>query len=144
VELRGALHHLSRPRGRRFKRVAPVEAVRSPWFSTVRIRGRFVLLTRLEDGTPVAFSRICPHHRLPMDEGALREGVLVCPNHQYSYEPSTGENVFPSQVTPLQSAAGILGIVVYEVREENGWVWVGPRLRTGVRTLEDPADGCVR
>ncbi len=128
-----------------FDRVAPSEEVRAPRFRRVTAGGRPVLVSRLPDGTPVAFDPICPHQKNPMDDGSLWEGEIDCPFHHYIYDPGTGANIFPANVFPAARAAELLGIAVYEVKEEDGWVLVGPRrMVPGVRTLYDSEKTGVR
>jgi nitrite reductase/ring-hydroxylating ferredoxin subunit len=86
-----------------------------------------VLLTRLEDGTAVAFGPICPHQSRAMDDGTLWHGEIDCPHHHYTYDPRTGANRYPRRVFPARRASALQGIAVFEVREADGWVLVGPR-----------------
>jgi nitrite reductase/ring-hydroxylating ferredoxin subunit len=109
-----------------YERVARSEEVRGPRFLRREAHGRPVLLTRLSDGTPVAFGQICPHQGKPMDDGILWSDLVDCPHHHYQYDAHTGENVFPRRVFPRARAAEVRGIPVFEVREEEGWLWVGP------------------
>ncbi len=121
-----------------FERVCRSEEVQAVRFRRVEAGGRTLLVSRLADGTPVAFDQICPHQRNPMDEGSLWEGEIDCPFHHYTYDARTGANCFPSNVFPAEQAEGVLGIAVYEVKEEDGWLLVGPRrVESGVRTLHD-------
>jgi 3-phenylpropionate/trans-cinnamate dioxygenase ferredoxin component len=125
-----------------FERVAPSGSVTGPRFTRVEVGGRPVLVTRLADGTPVAFHPTCPHQDNPMDDGSLWEGEIDCPFHHYTYDPRTGANCFPAKVFPRDRAARVLGIPVFEVKEEDGWVLVGPRrVVEGVRTEEDQETG---
>jgi nitrite reductase/ring-hydroxylating ferredoxin subunit len=55
------------------------------------------------------------------------EDEIDCPHHHYTYDPRTGRNLFPSRVFPAARARTIRGIPVFEVKEEDGWIWVGPR-----------------
>ncbi len=90
-----------------------------------------MLLTRLKDGSVVAFGDRCPHQDLPLDEGVLWHGEIDCPHHHYTYDPRTGWNCYPRRVFPARRAEQVAGIPVYEVREEGGWVHVGPRRELG-------------
>lgn len=126
------------PRAPGFERVARSDEVTAPRFLRVEAHGRPVLLTRVSDGAAVAFDPICPHQDNPMDEGSLWEDEVDCPFHHYTYDPGTGKNLFPAKVFPAERAASVLGITVFEVAEEDGWVLVGPRRRVeGVTTAED-------
>jgi toluene monooxygenase system ferredoxin subunit len=121
-----------------FERVCPSDEVRAPRFRRVKAGGHAVLVTRLADGSPVAFDPICPHQHNPLDDGSLWEGEVDCPFHHYTYDACTGANIFPANVFPAERAAQVLGIAVYEAKEEDGWILVGSRrVVPGVRTLHD-------
>jgi nitrite reductase/ring-hydroxylating ferredoxin subunit len=109
-----------------YERVARSDEVRGPRFVLREAHGRPVLLTRLSDGTAVAFGRICPHQGRAMDDGKLWGDLVDCPHHHYQYDPRTGQNAFPRRVFPPSRAAQIRGISVFAVREDAGWIWVGP------------------
>jgi 3-phenylpropionate/trans-cinnamate dioxygenase ferredoxin subunit len=114
-----------------YERVARSEDVRGPRFLKVEAHGRPILLTRLSDGSVTAFGNVCPHQNLRLDDGVLWEDEIDCPNHHYTYDPRTGENVFPKRVFPARRARKVRGIPVFETREEGGWVLVGPLRRAG-------------
>lgn len=107
-----------------FEPVARSEEVAGPRFLRREAHGRPVLLTRLADGTVVAFGHICPHQERELDEGMLWEGEIDCPHHHYTYDPRTGENLYPKRVFPASRAASIRGIPVFETRESDGVVSV--------------------
>lgn len=110
-----------------FERVARGEEIVYRKFRRVQVHGRPVLLSRIRDGRPVAFGPICPHERKELDQGTMWEDEIDCPHHHYTYDPETGRNLFPSRVFPAERARRVRGIPVFEVKEENGWIWVGPR-----------------
>ena len=83
-----------------------------------RDEGR-VIVTRLEDGTVVAFAAACPHQGHPLTLGTLEAGRVVCPHHFYAYDPVSGVNTFPGDARDL-------ALTVYEVEERGGWIWIGP------------------
>lgn len=110
-----------------WERVARSEEVTGPHFLRAKAAGAPVLLTRLSDGSVVAFGTICPHQGMPLDEGSLWEDQVDCPHHHYTYDPRTGENRFPKQVAPARKAGGVPGIPAFAAKEEGGWVHVGPQ-----------------
>jgi nitrite reductase/ring-hydroxylating ferredoxin subunit len=107
-----------------YERAARSDDVRGPRFLRAQVDGVSLLLTRLSDGTAVAFGPICPHQGNPMDDGVLWDDEIDCPFHHYTYDPRTGRNRFPARVFPAARAALVEGIPVYPVREEDGWVLV--------------------
>lgn len=112
-----------------WERVARSAEVTWPRFLRVEVGGRPVLLTRLSDGSVVAFGTICPHQGLPLDEGSLWEDEVDCPHHHYTYDPHTGENRFPKHVVAGRGSRTVPGIDAFAAREEGGWVHVGPQRR---------------
>lgn len=102
-----------------FRRALPSEEVGPPPFASVTLDGERILLTRLGDGTVVAFEAACPHQGQPLSDGLLSGGVLECARHFYGYDLRDGRNVFPGD-------PGDPPLTVYEVVERDGWVWVGP------------------
>jgi nitrite reductase/ring-hydroxylating ferredoxin subunit len=109
--------------------VARSEQVAGPGFVRAEAGGGPVLVTRLSDGSVVAFGTICPHQGMALDEGSLWEDEVECPHHHYTYDPRTGENRFPKQVVAARKARGVPGIPVFAAKEEDGWVYVAPQHR---------------
>jgi nitrite reductase/ring-hydroxylating ferredoxin subunit len=110
-----------------FERVARSEDVVHLRFLRVEAQGRTVLLGRTRDGSPVAFGPVCPHQHRPLDDGTMWDDAIDCPHHHYTYDPRTGANLYPARVFPEARARTVKGIPVFEVREEHGWIWVGPQ-----------------
>jgi nitrite reductase/ring-hydroxylating ferredoxin subunit len=67
---------LARPRGR------------PAW--TFKHRGRSYSVFDVDGELQVTDAR-CPHHGGPLAEGLVRDGVVTCPWHWYSFELSSGE-----------------------------------------------------
>lgn len=123
-----------------YEAAARSEDVTGPGYVRVSVGDEPVLLTRLRDGTAVAFGPICPHQNKPMDGGSVWEGELDCPHHHYTYDPHTGENRFPKRTSPGFRAAQLEGIAVYATTEADGWVWVGPRVDADADEGRGPSD----
>jgi nitrite reductase (NADH) small subunit/3-phenylpropionate/trans-cinnamate dioxygenase ferredoxin subunit len=62
-----------------------------------------------------AVNAICPHMGGPLQSGRLEEMVIFCPWHQWSFCIDTGNPDHP----------GGHRISTYQVKVENGSVWVG-------------------
>jgi nitrite reductase/ring-hydroxylating ferredoxin subunit len=60
---------------------------RARW--TVEHDGHSYLVLALPTGLVVT-DALCPHKQLPLAEGVLRDGALVCPGHWYTYDLDTG------------------------------------------------------
>jgi nitrite reductase/ring-hydroxylating ferredoxin subunit len=88
-----------------------------------------VVLARLSDGTAVAFATTCPHEGNPLAESHLWNDLVDCAYHHYTYDPRNGRNVYPRSVFPAERAAALKPLPIYAVREADGFVWVGERIR---------------
>src|SRR5262245_55088993 len=115
-----------RPIGPMWHRVLPSAAIATSQLAKVFVDGRPVLLARLEDGTVAAASAVCPHRGEDLSEGRVYLGTIDCPLHHYLYDLRTGVNRYPREVFPADLAARVAPLPLYPVKEEGGWIWVGP------------------
>ena len=76
-----------------------------------------VLIVRRADGL-VAWDNACTHVGCPLSFGHLRGDVLTCPCHNARFDVSSGK---------MLTAPGLDDLSRYEVREEEGRVYVGAR-----------------
>ncbi|HLY11850.1 MAG TPA: Rieske (2Fe-2S) protein [Planctomycetota bacterium] len=58
------------------------------------VAGRKLVLVRTQ-GAVSAFEDRCAHLGLPVSGGRLENGVLICPAHEWEYDPRTGAGVNP-------------------------------------------------
>lgn len=88
-----------------------------------------VLVARLSDGEAVAFATRCPHQDTPLTEASIWDDQIRCRQHQYLYDPRTGENVLPARTAPPQNLWKLRPryLPTYPVEERDGWVWVSDR-----------------
>ena len=75
-----------------------------------------ILLIRQDDEIK-AYQAKCPHSGAPLEQGAIRDGYLVCPWHKANFAISDGSLCEPLALSDLQR---------YPVRVENGMVQVDP------------------
>lgn len=75
-----------------------------------------ILLIR-HDEEIKAYQAKCPHSGAPLEQGAIRDGYLVCPWHKANFAISDGSLCEPLALSDLQR---------YPVRVENGMVQVDP------------------
>lgn len=66
------------------------------------VDGREVVLCRL-DGELCALNGICTHEDLPLDGGAVEDGVLTCPWHGARYDIRSGRAVALPAIRPLET-----------------------------------------
>lgn len=91
-------------------------------------------------GTPVALFLIadrvfalrdtCVHGQRSLSRGTVLHGKVVCPGHQWSFDPETGKADGQEEYQP-----------VYDVRVTGGQVYLDPRPRARVPApgVTDPA-----
>ncbi len=81
--------------------------------TTVTAGSKQIALSHFE-GKICALDNRCPHQGGPLGEGSIENGILRCPWHGWDYHPCTGKAPgFDDGVDP------------YEVKEEDGVVYVG-------------------
>jgi toluene monooxygenase system ferredoxin subunit len=86
------------------------------WLGEMRacdVAGHRVLLLRLESGV-YAYEDRCAHLRVPLSEGALREGVIICAGHGFQYDAVTGLGINPRNTR----------LAAFPVRIQDGQIWV--------------------
>ncbi|GAA4516741.1 MULTISPECIES: Rieske (2Fe-2S) protein [Nonomuraea] len=72
----------------------------------------------LVDGEVYALADTCVHKRRSLSKGTLLHGRVICPGHQWSFDPRTGEADGQDRCQP-----------VHAVRVDDGVVYVDPRPR---------------
>ena len=75
-----------------------------------------VALTRLPDGSVVAFENRCPHVGGPLALGTMRGDQVVCPWHFFRFDLKTGETAGTDK--------SIMRVKLFPVNVENGDVFV--------------------
>jgi toluene monooxygenase system ferredoxin subunit len=125
-------------------RTLPSEDLAVGDITRVEVGDGAVLVGRLSDGRPVAFATNCPHQDTPLSEGAIWDDLVRCRQHQYLYDPRTGENVLPARSARPQTLWKLKPgyLPTYAVEERDGWVWVCERANPPPEaydpTLEEP------
>jgi nitrite reductase/ring-hydroxylating ferredoxin subunit len=110
-----------------WEKVLLSDALRPGALAKVFVAGEPVLLARLEDGAVAAASAVCPHQGEDLSGGRVYMGAIDCPLHHYLYDLRTGVNRYPREVFPADLAAVVKPLPLYSVKEEEDWIWVGPR-----------------
>jgi nitrite reductase (NADH) small subunit len=80
----------------------------------LEVAGRRVALIRIAD-TVHALDDVCPHAGGPLSDGAVLDGMVVCPYHTWMYDLATGVCRVPGRGAR---------VAVYSTRVEAGEVWV--------------------
>lgn len=73
------------------------------------------------DGAVYALHDVCIHKQRLLSKGTVLHGKIICPGHQWRFDPASGE-----------ADGQILCQPTYDVRIEDGRVYVKPVRRTGV------------
>lgn len=81
----------------------------------VAVRGEQIGLFLVGD-TVYALRDICVHKQRSLTKGTVLHGRIICPGHQWAFDPRTGQAEGQDRCQP-----------VYEVRVENDAVYVDPR-----------------
>ena len=83
----------------------------------VNVAGRLIALFLINDHV-YALDDVCIHRQRSLSQGAVLHGHVVCPGHQWSFDPATGWSEAEQQCQPT-----------YDVLLADGLVYVDPRPR---------------
>jgi nitrite reductase/ring-hydroxylating ferredoxin subunit len=101
--------------GEGWQRAMPeADLVRS---ASVRVADREIALFRWE-GSLYALDDVCSHEFSRLSEGEIWDGEVYCPKHGSRFDLRTGA------VTGFPATLPVAG---YDVKVEEGWIWVRPR-----------------
>jgi nitrite reductase/ring-hydroxylating ferredoxin subunit/uncharacterized membrane protein len=96
--------------------VARVNELRVNQMKLIQVNGRRIVLARTENGY-TAFDDRCTHKGGPLAGGAMICGTVQCPWHGSQFAAATGR---------VTAGPATKEIATYDVREENGRVWLRP------------------
>jgi phenylpropionate dioxygenase-like ring-hydroxylating dioxygenase large terminal subunit len=97
----------------------------------VRLLGDDIVLYRAPNGEVAALEDACPHRKLPLSKGSLREGRIVCGYHGLTFDARGTCVAAPTQERIPTGAA----VRRYAALERYGFVW----LWMGAADKADPA-----
>ena len=106
-----------------FISVADAASLRPGHGRTVHVRGREFALYNVS-GEFLALNDVCPHAGGSLGGGCLENGRIVCPLHQWAFDPKTGA-CFNNSARPLNT---------YPTRVENGQVQIAVDFASGPNT----------
>jgi phenylpropionate dioxygenase-like ring-hydroxylating dioxygenase large terminal subunit len=91
--------------------------------AAIEILGHPVVVFRDAHGVH-AFEDRCPHRNLPLSQGRVEKGELICAYHGWRFDGSGRCRQIPGRA----SANGNCGFSVrtYATLEHDGWIWVAP------------------
>jgi 3-phenylpropionate/trans-cinnamate dioxygenase ferredoxin subunit len=99
-----------------FHRVAKVDEIPPGGRLAMIVDDRAVLVLRVGNDF-YAIEDACTHDGQPLDNGPLRDHEIQCPRHGARFDIKTGRALCMPAVEP---------VVTFEVKVENGEVYVGP------------------
>lgn len=79
-----------------------------------------------------ALADTCIHKQRSLSKGALLNGCIVCPGHQWEFDPATGYEATQDRYQPS-----------YDVRVEGSAVYVATSPRTVIQTVATGAGGAA-
>ena len=99
---------------RQFVRVADLDDLWAGEMRAVDVDGTRVLLVHTDDGVIQAVQALCPHQAVPLEEGELCGGRLICNAHLWEIDVASGTGVNPSHAE----------IALYPTKVEDGQIYV--------------------
>ena len=93
-----------------------------------KLLGARVVLFRKGDGSPVALEDACPHRKLPLSRGQLREDAVECGYHGLTFDGAGRCVAAPTQPDAVPGRARVAS---YPVVDRYGfvWIWMGEEAR---------------
>ena len=101
-------------RSPRFVAVGPASALAAGQRREYLVDGLPLVVVHL-DGELLALSGRCPHQGGPLARGTLENGQLICPWHQWRFDPRTGRSCWPE---------GQTRVARYAVKVEDGQILI--------------------
>ena len=108
--------------------------------------GENIVFYRQSDGKPVALEDACPHRKLPLSDGALKNDTVVCGYHGLTFDCSGSCVDAPTQRGSIPKRAVVKSYPVVD-RYRLLWIWMGdpeqadPDLIFPIENFDDPTWG---
>lgn len=97
-----------------------------------RLLGQDLVLFRQQEGRAVALLDRCPHRNVPLSEGWVQRGTLVCPYHGWRFGERGECLEIPGRCAQRQRGAH--AAPYFALREQQGLIWVYGRPREEPQT----------
>ena len=113
-----------------------------------RFLNECVVLYRKQDGTPVALEDACPHRKLPLSKGSLKNDAIECGYHGLTFDGSGKCIAAPTQPEQIPEKARVRSYPVVD-RYRLLWIWMGePELADSndilnIENFDNPDWGCT-
>jgi phenylpropionate dioxygenase-like ring-hydroxylating dioxygenase large terminal subunit len=102
---------------------------------TVTILGENIVLYRSSDGVVVALEDACPHRKLPLSKGTLKDDRIICGYHGLTFDRAGACVAAPTQAR-IPTGAKVRS---YPAAERYGfvWLWMGDSARADPALIID-------
>ena len=113
-----------------------------------RLLNECVVLYRKQDGTPVALEDACPHRKLPLSKGSLKNDAIECGYHGLTFDGSGKCVSAPTQPEQIPEKARVRSYPVVD-RYRLLWIWMGepeladPNDIVRIENFDNPNWGCT-
>ena len=113
-----------------------------------RFLNECVVLYRKQDGTPVALEDACPHRKLPLSKGSLKNDAIECGYHGLTFDGSGKCVAAPTQPEQIPEKARVRSYPVVD-RYRLLWIWMGepeladPNDIVHIENFDNPNWGCT-
>lgn len=113
-----------------------------------RLLNECVVLYRKQDGTPVALEDACPHRKLPLSKGNLKDDAIECGYHGLTFDGSGKCVAAPTQPEQIPEKARVRSYPVVD-RYRLLWIWMGephladPNDIVHIENFDNPDWGCT-
>jgi nitrite reductase (NADH) small subunit len=101
--------------GETYLKVGPVSELRPGWVKEAVLGNETFAIVNI-GGEIRAFEGSCPCTGGPLGQGAIREGLLVCPWHGWRFDCDTGVSAYDSEIcirrVPVKIEAGEIWIQI--------------------------------
>lgn len=96
-----------------FERLCVVGDIADGAMAAFFVEGTEVLVVRDTSGELHAYDGLCPHEDFPLAYGELDGDVLVCANHAWCFDATTGKGVNPPSCNLTPYPLRVEGDAVY-------------------------------
>ena len=113
-----------------------------------RLLNECLVLYRKQDGTPVALEDACPHRKLPLSKGSLKQDAIECGYHGLTFDGSGKCVAAPTQPEQIPEKARVRSYPVVD-RYRLLWIWMGepeladPNDIVHIENFDNPNWGCT-
>jgi phenylpropionate dioxygenase-like ring-hydroxylating dioxygenase large terminal subunit len=83
-----------------------------------------LVIARFPDSGLLAADAACPHKGARLNAGCIRDGLLMCPYHGWTFDRAGACQSIPSLLEPNEDKQALAHLRTYAVQERYGFIWV--------------------